>query len=199
VVKPRELARRGPWTVPNLVTLLRLAMLPPFLYAIAAGRPRAALVLFVVAGISDGLDGYLARVLDMRSAFGAILDPIADKLLLMSSYIMLAVPVYTARVHIPVSLSILVISRDFLLLLVGLLIILTTSIRKFPATPLGKTNTVVQILTVAAVLCADVWPLPMPYLWVPFGATAASTVISGFQYVFRVARRIAKQERREAL
>jgi cardiolipin synthase (CMP-forming) len=183
-----------PWTVPNLVTLLRLAMLPPFLYSIATARPRAALAFFVIAGVSDFLDGYLARALDMRSAFGAVLDPIADKLLLMSSYVFLAVPQYSARTHIPVALSILVISRDFLMLVVGLIVILTTAIRRFPATPLGKTNTVVQILTVAAVLAADVWPLPMPVVWVPFGATAACTVASGLQYIFRVARRIAEQE-----
>ncbi len=187
--------RRGPWTIPNFITLLRLALLPPFLDCIALGRTRLALVFFVVAGLSDGLDGYLARRLDMRSAFGAILDPIADKLLMMSSYIMLSIPTYEARVHIPTGLTIVVISRDFLLMLVGLLMMLSTGIRDFPPTPIGKTNTVVQILTVLAVLCADVWPLPMPFVWVPFGATLASTLASGFQYIFVVARRVADLER----
>lgn len=187
--------RRGPWTIPNFITLLRLALLPPFLYSIASGRTLLALLFFVVAGLSDGLDGYLARRLDMKSAFGAILDPIADKLLMMSSYIMLSIPTYEARVHIPTGLTIVVISRDFLLMLVGLLMILSTGIRDFPPTPIGKTNTVVQILTVLAVLCADVWPLPMPFVWVPFGATLASTLASGFQYIFVVARRVADLEK----
>ena len=186
---------RGPWTVPNLITLLRLGVLPFFLYSISSERPVAALALFLLAGISDGLDGYLARRLHMQSAVGAVLDPIADKLLVISSYVMLAIPSYSARVHIPQALTFLVISRDVLMMLVALVIILTTGIKDFPATFLGKTNTVIQIATVLAVLCADVWPLPMPFVWVPFGAVAASTLVSGLHYAYRVAGRVAEQEK----
>src|SRR5262249_60287626 len=77
---------KGPWTVPNLITLLRLAALPFFLYAISQADFGVALTLFVAAGISDGVDGYLARRFDMKSALGAYLDPIADKLLMISSF-----------------------------------------------------------------------------------------------------------------
>ena len=189
---------RGPWTIPNLITLLRLAILPVFLYAIAEERPGAALTLFVVAGVSDGLDGYLARALHMQSAVGAVLDPLADKLLMISSYIMLSIPTYHARVHIPPGLTFLVISRDILMMVVALVIILTTGIKDFPATFLGKTNTVIQILTVLAVLCADVWPLPPPFVQVPFGAVAAATVVSGFHYAWLVSRRVAEQEKAQA-
>ena len=186
---------RGPWTIPNLITLLRLAVLPVFLYAIATDHPVAALSLFVVAGVSDGLEGYLARALNMKSALGAVLYPIADKLLMMSSYVMLSIPAYPARVHIPIGVTFLVLSRDILMLLVALLVILTTGIKDFPATFVGKTNTVVQILAVLAVLCADVWPLPSPFVWVPFGAVAASTVVSGLHYAVLVSRRVAEKER----
>ena len=186
---------RGPWTIPNLITILRLAVLPVFLYAIATVQPVAALALFVVAGLSDGLDGYLARALNMKSALGAVLDPIADKLLMMSSFIMLSIPAYSARVHIPLGVTLLVLSRDILMMLVALLVMLTTGIKDFPATFVGKTNTVVQILAVLAVLSADVWPLPMPFVWIPFGAVAASTVVSGFQYAVLVSRRVAEQEK----
>ncbi len=85
---------KGPWTLPNFITLLRLAALPFFLLSIAEGRFGIALGLFVAAGVSDGIDGFLARRFDMRSALGAYLDPIADKLLLMSSYVFLAIPAY---------------------------------------------------------------------------------------------------------
>ena len=186
---------RGPWTIPNLITLLRLAVLPVFLYMIATARPVAALTLFVVAGISDFFDGYLARALNMKSALGAALDPIADKLLLMSSYVMLSIPAYPSRVHIPLGVTFIVLSRDLLMMLVALLVMLTTRIKDFPATFVGKTNTVIQLLAVLAVLCADVWPLPMPVVWVPFGAVAASTVVSGLQYAVVVSRRVAEQER----
>ena len=97
---------------------------PFFLLSIAEGRFGIALGLFVAAGISDGVDGYLARRFKMNSALGAYLDPIADKLLLMSSYLFLAIPSYPAAVKIPVWLAVLVISRDILLLLVALLLIL---------------------------------------------------------------------------
>jgi cardiolipin synthase len=186
---------RGPWTIPNLITLMRLAVLPFFLYSIAAERPVAALALFVFAGVSDGLDGFLARSLHMKSAVGAVLDPIADKLLMISSYIMLAIPSYRARVHIPEALTFEVISRDVLMLLVALVIILVTGMKDFPATFFGKSNTVIQILAVLAVLCADVWPLPMPFVWVPFGAVASSTLVSGFQYAYLVSRRVAEKEK----
>ena len=82
---------KGPWTLPNFITLLRLAALPFFLFSIAAGRIGIALIIFVTAGISDGIDGYLARRFDMKSALGAYLDPLADKALLISIYVSLAI------------------------------------------------------------------------------------------------------------
>jgi cardiolipin synthase len=187
-------SRRGLWTVPNFITLVRLAVLPAFLYCISSGRFGLALAWFVVAGVSDGLDGYFARRLDMKSAFGAVLDPIADKLLIMSSFVLLSISNSGARVRIPIWLAILVISRDFLMLLVALLMILTTGIKEFRPTAMGKINTVVQILTVLAVLCANVWRLPLPFVWVPFGATLASTVASGFHYLVLGARQVAEKE-----
>jgi len=179
---------KGLWTLPNFITLVRLAALPFFLLSIAEGRFGIALTLFVAAGISDGVDGYLARRLQMNSALGAYLDPIADKLLLMSSYLFLAVPSYPATVKMPVWLAVLVISRDVLLLLVALLLILTSNKRRFPPTWLGKVATVTLIVTVLFVLCANVWNWPRPLLLLAFGAAATATILSGFDYVLRVAR-----------
>jgi cardiolipin synthase (CMP-forming) len=179
---------KGLWTLPNFITLLRLATLPFFLLCIADGRFGIALALFVAAGISDGVDGYLARRFQMNSALGAYLDPIADKLLLMSSYLFLAIPSYPAVVKIPVWLATLVISRDFLLLLVALLLILSSTKKRFPPSWLGKVATVTQIVTVLLVLCANVWSWPRPIVLVAFGAAATGTVLSGFDYVLRVVR-----------
>ena len=179
---------KGLWTLPNFITLLRLASLPFFLLAIAEGRFGIALVLFVAAGISDGVDGYLARRFQMNSALGAYLDPIADKLLLMSSYLFLAVPSYPAVAKIPVWLAVLVISRDILLMLVALLLILSSNKRRFPPTWLGKVATVTLIVTVLFVLCANVWSWPRAVLLIGFGAAATATILSGFDYVLRVAR-----------
>ncbi len=179
---------KGPWTLPNFITLLRLAAVPFFLLAISQGRFGIALALFVAAGISDGVDGYLARRFEMKSALGSYLDPIADKLMLMSSYLFLAIPSYPALVKVPVWLAVLVLSRDVLLLLVALLLILTTAKRRFPPSWLGKVTTVTQIITILFVLCANVWDWPSEVLWIAFGASAAATILSGFDYIYRVAR-----------
>ncbi len=183
-----ETALRGPWTLPNFITLVRLAVLPFFLVSIAGGRFGIALAIFVGAGLSDGVDGYLARRFDMKSALGAYLDPIADKLLLMMSYLFLAIPSYPALVKVPVWLAVMVLSRDILMLLVGLLLILTSGKKRFPPTWAGKVTTVTQIVTVLFVLCANIWEWPREALLIAFGAAASVTVYSGFDYVHRVAR-----------
>jgi cardiolipin synthase (CMP-forming) len=183
-----EAPLRGPWTLPNFITLLRLAALPFFLVSIADGRFDIALAIFVVAGLSDGVDGYLARHLGMKSALGAYLDPIADKLLLISSYLFLAIPSYPAKVKVPVWLAVMVLSRDFLLLMVALLMILSTGKRSFPPSWAGKVTTVTQIVTVLFVLCANIWDWPRPVVLLAFGAAATTTMLSGFDYVLRVAR-----------
>ena len=179
---------RGPWTLPNFITLLRLAALPFFLFVIADGRFGIALAIFVVAGISDGIDGYLARRFNMSSALGAYLDPIADKLLMMGSYLFLAVPSFPAVVKVPVWLAVIVISRDLLMMLVGLLLVLTSNHRHFPPTWLGKVTTVTLIMTILFVLCANLWSWPMAIVQIAFGAAATTTVVSGFHYVYLVSK-----------
>lgn len=179
---------KGPWTLPNFITLLRLAALPFFLFAISAGRFGIALAIFVLAGISDGIDGYLARRFNMKSALGAYLDPIADKLLMMGSYLFLSVPSFPAAIKVPVWLAVIVISRDILLMTVGLLMILSSGVRQFPPTWLGKVTTVTHIVTILIVLCANLWGWPLPIVWIAFGGAATTTVLSGFQYVYLVSK-----------
>jgi cardiolipin synthase len=185
--RAQRVLARGPWTLPNFITLLRLAALPFFLYAISINRFGIALLLFVAAGVYDGIDGDLARRFDMKSALGAYLDPIADKLLLMSSYLFLSIPSFPAAVKVPIGLAFLVISRDVLLLTVALLLILSGSRRRFPPTWLGKVTTVTLIITVLFVLCANLWSWPRSVVLIAFGAAATVTILSGFDYVYRVA------------
>jgi cardiolipin synthase len=185
---PSPPPKRGAWTLPNFITLLRLAALPFFLFAISDGRIGIALAIFVIAGISDGVDGYLARRFNMKSALGAYLDPIADKLLLMSSYLFLAIPSFPARVKVPVWLAVLVLSRDVLMLVVALLLILVGARKRFPPLWSGKVATVTMIVTVLIVLCMNVWNWPIPLAWIAFGATATIVVLSGFDYLEHIAR-----------
>jgi cardiolipin synthase len=141
------------FTVPNQITLLRLGFLPVFLTLIAYQRYRWALLVLVVAGLSDAVDGLLARKLNQRSSLGAYLDPIADKLLLSSSFIILA---YKTR--IAWWTTIIVISRDILMLTVATVIILISGYRPFPPSVLGKLTTFFEIILVFSVVLTAAYP-----------------------------------------
>ena len=141
------------FTVPNQITLLRLGFLPVFLTLIAYQRYRWALLVLVVAGLSDAVDGLLARKLNQHSSLGAYLDPIADKLLLSSSFIILA---YKTR--IAWWTTIIVISRDILMLTVATVIILISGYRPFPPSILGKLTTFFEIVLVFSVVLTAAYP-----------------------------------------
>ena len=135
------------WTVPNQITFLRLGFLPVFLMLIAYDRYRWALLVLVVSGLSDGIDGLLARSLNQRSALGAYLDPIADKLLLSSSFVLLAF-----KRQLAWWLTILVLSRDVLILIVAVVILLVSGYRPFPPSIYGKLTTATEIILVFLVV-----------------------------------------------
>src|SRR3989440_12506229 len=141
------------WTVPNQITLLRLGFLPLFLILIVYEHYRWALLILVLAGLSDGIDGLLARTLDQKSSIGAYLDPIADKLLLSSSFVILAMEKIT-----PWWLTIMVLSRDVLLLVVAAVIILISGYRPFAPSLYGKLTTFFQIGFYFAVMLAAAFP-----------------------------------------
>src|SRR5579862_4633841 len=140
-------------TVPNQLTFLRLGFLPLFIITILYRRYAWALAILIFAALTDGLDGLLARTLNQRTPLGAYLDPIADKLLLSSSYFMLA---YNAKISW--WLAILVIGRDCLLLVACAVILLTVGYRPFPPSLYGKATTFFEILLVVIVLVGSVWP-----------------------------------------
>src|ERR1700736_5135839 len=147
---------RGPiFTVPNQITLLRLGFLPVFLTLISYGRYRWALLVLVLAGLSDFIDGLLARKLNQRSSLGAYLDPIADKLLLSSSFVILA---YKTR--IAWWLTIIVLSRDILILIVAVVILLIFGYRPFPPSIFGKLTTFFEIVLVFTVVLTAAHPDP---------------------------------------
>jgi cardiolipin synthase len=133
--------------IPNLITLGRILLVPVIIWAIASGQMAAAFVLFVVAGISDAVDGFLAKRFDMQSEMGALLDPLADKALLISIYIALGI-----SADVPRWLVILVVSRD--IIIIGAVIVSLLLGRPMPMKPLmvSKLNTVAQVLYAALVL-----------------------------------------------
>jgi len=176
-------------TVPNQLTFLRLGFLPFFIISIHYHRYDLALLVLVIAGMTDGLDGLLARSLNQKTALGAYLDPIADKLLLSSSFVVLALDR-----KISWWLATLVLSRDILILMAAAVILVVVGYRPFPPSIFGKLTTAVQILLVFTVVLLAVvgWP------WLQTASkgigyvVAGLTVFSGFHYCFTVARRISE-------
>jgi cardiolipin synthase (CMP-forming) len=178
-------------TVPNQLTFLRLAFLPFFIIAIKYDRYDWALGVLIVSGVSDGLDGLLARGLNQRTPLGAYLDPIADKLLLSSSYFVLAL-----KGKIGWWLAILVLGRDVLILVACVVILLTAGYRPFPPSIWGKATTFFEISLVTLVLLLAVWenePLRM-LRGVCAYCVAAFVMISGIHYSIVVARQLHAEE-----
>ena len=171
-------------SAPNLLTLMRLIFLPFIVITVLKGHYGWALGIFVAAGISDGLDGLLARLMKQQTLLGQYLDPIADKLLLSTMFLVL----FATR-NIPLTVTVLVFSRDIIIVIVCAVLYATGVMRVFRPSWLGKANTVAQIVTVLFVLLhqvsGEVWIAKGRQLG--FNVTVALTVLSGVHYIARVA------------
>jgi cardiolipin synthase len=166
--------------IPNLISFLRILLTIPVVWLLIERQFTAALILFVVAGFSDGLDGFLAKRYGWQSRLGGLLDPLADKALLMSSFLVLGV-----LGLIPVWLVMLVIFRD--LLIVGGALYYHFSVEDLQASPslISKLNTLLQILLVLLVVTdAGPYPLPSSLLEGLVWATLATILASGVNYVW---------------
>jgi cardiolipin synthase len=168
------------WTAPNQLTLLRLIFIPFVIINVLDGEWHWALGLLVAAGLSDALDGWLARALDQRTMLGQYLDPIADKLLLSSLFLVLA---FVKK--IPWRYTVLVLSRDVLIVAICMVLYATVGFRDFRPSIFGKINTVCQIGAVFFVVLAQVFNPPTVLLLEKLFlyATFAFTTISGIHYV----------------
>jgi cardiolipin synthase len=181
--------------IANALTALRVVLIPLFAYLLISGKEPEALLVFVVCGLSDTLDGVLARWLHQRTLVGAYLDPVADKLMMATAFVVLAY----VRV-VPYWLTILVISRDvFILVGVSLYLLLLGDTGAQP-TALSKANTAVQILTVTFFLAATAYPEAAVALGAGAGSGAAcgvvllcavTTTASGAQYVYLGIRKLS--------
>jgi cardiolipin synthase len=181
------------FTVPNQLTFLRLGFLPFFIISVHYRRYDIALAVLILAALTDGLDGILARSLNQKTALGAYLDPIADKLLLSSSFVVLAL-----NRKISWWLATLVLSRDILLLTSAAVILVVIGYRPFPPSIYGKLTTALQILLVFAVVLLAVadWHWLMVFRMVLGYLVAGFTVFSGFHYSIVVARQLGDQHGR---
>jgi cardiolipin synthase len=189
------------FTIPNLLSLLRMGLIPLFIIMVVNGDAPKALLIFLVAGVTDALDGFIARFWKQQSPLGAYLDPMADKLLLTTAYVVLAIPSLNhGGTQIPAWVTILVIARDVLIVAVALVLSLAAGIRKFPPSVLSKVNTILQVAAVLLVLVSGVF---RDLRWIELTAetalylVAGLTVASGLHYIYLFSHRTVRDELKE--
>jgi cardiolipin synthase len=175
-------------TLANQLTLVRLALVPAFVILVLYGRMGWALAAFVTAGITDGLDGLIARWTNQRTALGAFLDPMADKLLLVSAFVVLSLPGIGLVNRIPVWLTVLVISRDVAIVVTVAIVTMTMGPRTFPPSIYGKIATALYIVTVTLVLLFEFLKQHSVIVDISIWVSLAITLISGFHYTVHVRR-----------
>jgi cardiolipin synthase len=185
-------------TLANILTFLRMGLIPVFAILLVYQHQGLALAVFTVAGITDGIDGFIARRMKQESELGTIIDPIADKLLMTTAFVMLTLPsvMGTAR-HLPVPfwVTATVIGRDIGIITIAGAINMMTGFRGFKPSWLGKASTFVQVVGVILILIAAVCPyLKGFYLPTVYTVVAAFAVFSGFHYIFHVAKLMRESE-----
>jgi cardiolipin synthase len=174
-------------TVANQLTILRMG-LAPFLAVLVVWHEFAwALVVFVVAGVTDLLDGYIARRGHQGTKLGAVLDPIADKVLLTTSFLVLTWSPGLV-VPVPVWVTVLVLSRDAIILISAAAITLSSGFRVFAPSLLGKVSTACQIVTAGLVIALNAAGDTEPWMPLVFGVVAVFTVASAAHYAWRASR-----------
>ncbi len=173
-------------TYANQLTILRVIFIPLIVLNLISGHPKAATLIFILAAITDGLDGLLARAFQQKTVLGSYLDPIADKLLLTSVFITLTVPSLPVPVHIPIWLTAFTITRDILIALIALIIHLRTGHSRFPPSFLGKCTTAVQLITVGICMFSSFYS-ELGTAVFPLVVIAALffTIASGMHYFYR--------------
>ena len=175
-------------TVANQLTIVRILLIPVFVLLVVYDYPGWAVTVFVTAGVTDGLDGLIARRTGSRTSLGAWLDPMADKLLLVTAFVVLTLPVVNIMHHVPLWLTVLVISRDVIIVGVVAIVNMAMGPRTFQPSLLGKLATGTYILTVVVFLFFN-WRREASVLvdaavW----CALALTLASGIDYIVRIRR-----------
>ena len=190
-------------TVPNLLTVFRMVLIPVFVSLLFYQRFVLALAVFILAGVTDGLDGLLARRFNQKSQLGTILDPIADKLLLVTAFVVLSMRAVFPQPlpsHLPVPfwVTVAVISRDVFILVGAAAINIVTGFRRFRPSMLGKINTTVQILAIVLIMFAASFPYGTGYsLPTTYTTVFTLAILSGAHYVFFVSKLLNEDRRDE--
>ena len=180
-------------TLANQLTVLRMCLVPVLVILLVYGYFGWGLAVFLIAGVTDALDGVFARARRERTQLGTMLDPLADKLLVVTSLVVLSIPNLSLTVRIPVWVTILAISRDAGILITVVVVNLAIGRRVFSPTTLGKATTAVQLLTILWVLWGNYRGAALPLTEGLLALMVAFTVASGLHYIHH-ARRIMGEE-----
>jgi cardiolipin synthase len=177
----------GAWNIANALTMMRIVLTIPFVYLIWDRQFGFALIVFVVAGLSDYADGAVARLLRQETSFGRIMDPVADKLLTTAAFVALAIP-REAAPTIPIWLAASVVGRDVVIVLGSLVVYLVAGFTQFKPSLAGKINTFLEILIVVVFLLVHAAGSMQYVLTTGYVIVLISVVVSGFGYIHRGAR-----------
>jgi cardiolipin synthase len=175
-------------TPANQLTLLRMLLIPAFVILVIYGHLGWALVVFVTAGVTDALDGLIARRSGQKTQLGAWLDPAADKLLLVSTFVILTIPGLGLANPLPIWLTVLIISRDALIVLTVAVVNLAMGPRTFKPSIYGKLATATYILTAVVAMYFNYLERTSPVVTLFVYASLLVTLVSGFHYVWHAAR-----------
>jgi cardiolipin synthase len=173
-------------TVANQLTILRIVLIPAFVLLVVYGELGAALLVFVTAGITDALDGLIARRAGQRTSLGAWLDPMADKLLLVTTFIVLTLPDIPLTNHLPLWLTVIVISRDIVIVGVVAIVNLAVGPRTFKPSVWGKMTTAAFIVTSVVVMFFNYLRRTSVIVDIAIWASLALTLISSADYFFKL-------------
>ena len=175
-------------TIANQLTLLRMLLIPAFIVLIVEGELGWALAVFALAGVTDALDGVIARRSRQRTTLGAWLDPMADKLMLVSAFVVLTLPNLGLANKLPLWLTALVISRDVGIVITVAIVNLAIGRRTFRPTIFGKIATAVYIVTVSMAMLYNYLGYHSTLVTFCIYLSLASTLVSGFHYVWHASR-----------
>jgi cardiolipin synthase len=171
-------------TAANQVTLVRMLLIPAFVICVLYGYLGWALLAFVTAGVTDGLDGLIARRSGQSSSLGAWLDPMADKLLLVTTFVVLALPNLNLTNRLPVWLTVCIISRDVVIILTVAIVNLAIGRRTFRPSIYGKIATATYIITAVAAMLFNYLGYHSPIVDVGVWVSLAITIVSSLHYIW---------------
>ena len=171
-------------TAANQLTLLRMLLIPAFVILVIYGHLGWALTVFVIAGVTDGLDGLIARRSNQKTSLGAWLDPMADKLLLVTTFVVLALPNLDLANRLPVWLTVCIISRDVVIILTVAVVNLAIGRRTFRPSIFGKIATATYIVTAVAAMLFNYLGYHSVIVDVGIWTSLAITIISSLHYIW---------------